>query len=133
ADSTEPQVVHAIQALLDYIYMAQYLLQSEDMLHEMAGLLNIFHNNKDVFIANDACGNMEHLNIPKLYALPCSINNACCNGVSINFTTETAEYLHTPMCKDLYNATNCHQYEIQMLWLLDMNKRIYLCSSYMGW
>ncbi|KAF9504801.1 hypothetical protein BS47DRAFT_1282985, partial [Hydnum rufescens UP504] len=133
ADGAEPRVIRAIQALLDYIYMAQYPLQSEDMLHEMAGLLNIFHDNKDVFIANGARGDMEHLNIPKLYALPRSIDNAHCNGVSINFTTETAEYLHIPMCKDLYNATNCCQYEIQMLQLLDMNERIYLHSSYMGW
>jgi hypothetical protein len=76
---------------------------------------------------------MTHLNIPKLHALPQSIDNVQYNGVSINFTTETAESLHIPMCKDLYNATNCCQYEIQMLCLLDMHEKIHFWSAYVSW
>jgi hypothetical protein len=113
--------------------MAQFLLQSEDTLDDMATLLDTIHHNKQVFIENGSHGNMDHLNIPKLYGLPLSIDDACYNGVSINFTTKTAEYLHIPMCKDLYNATNRHQYETQMLCLLDMHEKIHFRDAYMTW
>ncbi|KAF9518604.1 hypothetical protein BS47DRAFT_1277064, partial [Hydnum rufescens UP504] len=126
-------VVCTIQALLHYIYMAQFPLQSELTLHKMAALLDTIHQNKQVFIKNGSCSDMDHLRIPKLYSLPCSIENAHFNGVSTNFTTKTAEYLHISMCKDLYNATNHHQYDIQMLHLLDMHKKIHFHSAYVSW
>ncbi|KAF9502943.1 hypothetical protein BS47DRAFT_1402913 [Hydnum rufescens UP504] len=99
----------------------------------MSTLLDVIHENIGVFITNGSRGDMSHLNIPKLYALPRSIDNARYNGVSINFTTETAKSLHIPMCKDLYNATNRHQYEIQMLHLLDMHEKIHFWSAYLSW
>ena len=132
-EDIDPRVIRTTRAFLDFIYMAQYPLQSEDTLRDMSTQLNIIHNNISVFIELGARGDMDHLNIPKLYSLPRSINNAWYNGVSLNFMTETAESLHIPMCKDLYNASNRHQYEVQMLHLLDMHERVQFRSTYMAW
>ncbi|KAF9507301.1 hypothetical protein BS47DRAFT_1271179, partial [Hydnum rufescens UP504] len=115
-------VIWMIRAFLDFIYMAQYPLQSKDTLCDMSTQLDIIHDNISILIDLGARSNMDHLNIPKLYSLPQSIDNTCYNGVSLNFTTETMESLHIPMCKDLYNASNHCQYEVQMLCLLDMHE-----------
>ena len=132
-EDIDPQVIQVTRAFLDFIYMAQYPLQSEDTLHDMSTQLNIIHDNISVFIELGAHGDMDHLNIPKLYSLPRSIDNARYNGVSLNFMTETAESLHIPMCKDLYNASNRRQYEVQMLRLLNMHERVQFQSTYVAW
>ncbi|KAF9513228.1 hypothetical protein BS47DRAFT_1362572 [Hydnum rufescens UP504] len=73
ADRTQPGVMKAIHALLDFIYIAQYPLQSDTTLDALKTALSTFHKNKDIFVQNSSHAGtarvIEHMNIPKLHAL----------------------------------------------------------------
>jgi hypothetical protein len=113
--------------------MAQYPLQSDDLLGDMSSILAVFHQNKNIFIENGSRSDIGHLNIPKAHALPHILENMRYNGAAINFTMETPEYLHIPMCKVPYKATNRRDVVLQMLRMLDISEKIHFRSNYMAW
>jgi hypothetical protein len=73
SDRTQPAVMKAMHALMDFIYIAQYSLQSDITLNALKLALSTFHKNKGVFIENGSqtgsSGIIEHMNIPKVHAL----------------------------------------------------------------
>ena len=73
ADGTQPAVMKAMRALMDFIYIAQYPLQSDVTLDELKSALSAFHKNKDIFVQNGSrtgsAGVIDHMNIPKVHAL----------------------------------------------------------------
>lgn len=89
-----PPVVNAIRSILDFSYISQYPAISELDLDEMRHNLEVYHNNKYIFIANGARGDMDHINVPKAHSLPHTPQDIPNSGVPTNFTTDTPESLH---------------------------------------
>ncbi|KAF9508177.1 hypothetical protein BS47DRAFT_1267423, partial [Hydnum rufescens UP504] len=133
ANGASGQVIKTIWSLLDYIYMAQYPLHTDETLQEMATCLDAIHTNKAIFIWNGSRGDADHINTPKFHALPHFLDDMQINGVPINFTANTPESLHIVMCKDPYNKTNRRNFEKQIIWILDIQERVYLHAAYMAW
>ncbi|KAF9503450.1 hypothetical protein BS47DRAFT_1309751, partial [Hydnum rufescens UP504] len=106
--------IKAIQALLDFIYIAQFPLHSNLSLQELQVALTTFHDNKGVFITNGT-HHQNHMNIPKLHALHHWLPNIIDLGTMDNYCTKTGETLHLLMCKAAYKATNRKEYDEQII------------------
>src|SRR5260370_41351281 len=103
--------------------MVQYPVLSEVDLQKMESLLAIFHQNKDIFISNGSWGS-DHLCIPKLHTLQHFMDDVQSGGTPNNFSTETPESLHIDMCKMPYCASNCHEFNKQILNYLDIHDHL---------
>jgi hypothetical protein len=61
------QLAHAVWAILDFIYLSQYSIHSTESLNALDSALQLFHEDKEVFIK---LGVWKHFNnIPKLHSL----------------------------------------------------------------
>ncbi|KAF9505545.1 hypothetical protein BS47DRAFT_1260144, partial [Hydnum rufescens UP504] len=73
ADGSQPGVMKAMHALMDFIYIAQYPLQSDMTLDALKLAHSNFQKNKEIFIQNGSqtgsVGVIDHMNIPKVHAL----------------------------------------------------------------
>ena len=110
--------------------MAHYPLVSETDLETMEKHLSSFHSYKEVFIQNGTRGTKNHFQIPKLHALLHYLKNSYQLGIPDNFSTETPESLHIQMCKEPYKASNCRDFDCQILNYLDVQDCLMLCHSY---
>ncbi|KAF9516179.1 hypothetical protein BS47DRAFT_1292709, partial [Hydnum rufescens UP504] len=99
-------VMKAMRALMDFIYIAQYPLQSNMTLDALKLALSNFHKNKEIFIQNGSqtgsAGVIDHMNIPKVHALHRWMTNIPDLGTTNNYCTEIGETLHIVMCKMAY-------------------------------
>ncbi|KAG2154332.1 uncharacterized protein EDB93DRAFT_1320044 [Suillus bovinus] len=59
------RLLRAVWGLLDFLYFAQYPCHSSETLQLLDDALNLFHNNKDIFID---LGIQNNFNLPKLHA-----------------------------------------------------------------
>ncbi|KAF9513022.1 hypothetical protein BS47DRAFT_1372641 [Hydnum rufescens UP504] len=98
ADGSQPGVMKAMRALMDFIYIAQYPLQSDMTLDALKLALSNFHKNKEIFIQNGSrtgsAGVIDHMNIPKVHALHQWMTNIPDLGTTNNYCTEIGETLH---------------------------------------
>ncbi|KAJ3518971.1 hypothetical protein NM688_g9368 [Phlebia brevispora] len=97
-------LMRVVWAMLDFVYLAQYPIHSDDSLRALEDALRRFHENKHVFVE---MGVRQDFNIPKLHY--CSKH--WCQQVEYfrtadNFNTEFTECLHIDFAKDAYRATN---------------------------
>ena len=77
--------------------------------------LEVFHENKDVFIWQ---GIHEHFNIPKFHQMLHYFESIKSHGSADGFNTEALERLHIDYAKEGYQVSNWHEYIAQMtVWL----------------
>ena len=109
------RLVHAVRALLDFVYIAQYPAQTSETLVQLYTALERFHANKAIFVDLNI---REHFRLPKLHSLDHYIASIKFFGTTDNYDTQHTERLHIDFTKDAYRATN-HKDELpQMtLWL----------------
>ena len=123
--------------LLDFIYIAQFPMQSDSTLLALEAALSTFHGNKHSFIQNGsqtgASGPLDHLNIPKLHALHHWLSNILDLGSTDNYCTEMGVTLHILMCKLAYQATNRKDYDEQIIWYLIHQESLLLFRDYLCW
>jgi hypothetical protein len=81
-------VVRATRALLDFLFLAQLLSHTAEMLCRLEECLSAFHNNKEVFIN---LGIREGFNIPKLHSLLHYTSSIRLFGTTDNYNTEQTE------------------------------------------
>ncbi|KAJ3557075.1 hypothetical protein NM688_g1669 [Phlebia brevispora] len=109
-------LVCAVRVMLDFIYLAQYLIHSDDSLQALDNALRHFHENKYIFVD---MGVHQDFNIPKLHY--CSKHwhqQVEFFGIADNFNTEFTECLHIDFAKEAYRATNKkNEYSQMTLWL----------------
>ncbi|KAE9384380.1 hypothetical protein BT96DRAFT_1008138 [Gymnopus androsaceus JB14] len=86
----------AVQAILDFIYLAQYSLHNEDTLRYMDDALNSWHQNKSCFIDLKV---HEDLNIPKFYSLEHYVEAIQFLGTTDNYNTKMFKCLHIDFAK----------------------------------
>jgi hypothetical protein len=109
------RLVRATCALLDFLYLAQYLVHSSRTLEQLQAALTCFHDNKQVF---DDLGIRESWEIPKLHFVSHYVALIKTLGTVDNFNTEYTECLHIDLAKNAYKATN-HRDELPQMtiWL----------------
>ena len=138
AENVDARVLRCIRALMDFIYKAQFPLQSEETLKLMQEDLTTFWANVNVFIANGTrigeAGNIiDHFCIPKLHLLLHYVSNIHDLGVIGNYSTEIGETLHIFFCKDAYKATNRKDYDAQIISYLIRVESLEQYRAYLAW
>ena len=124
------RLLHAVRALLNFMYLAQLPVISTRHLTLMQRALDTFHNNKQIFID---LGIHENFNIPKLHACQHYIASIWIFGSTDNYNTQQTERLHIELAKDAYRATNTRDKYPQMTTWLERHETIIHHSKYIDW
>ncbi|KAG1723343.1 hypothetical protein EDB19DRAFT_1602402, partial [Suillus lakei] len=83
--------------------------------------LNLFHENKDIFVDLSIRSNF---NLPKLHAARHYPAMIMMFGTTDNYNTEYTERLHINFAKDAYRATNHKDEFVQMTCWLERKEKI---------
>ncbi|KAH9847806.1 hypothetical protein C2E23DRAFT_740945, partial [Lenzites betulinus] len=124
------RLVRATRALLDFLYVAQYPVQTSETLELLKDALTRFHTNKDIFVD---LGIRLGFNIPKLHGLdhyPFSIRLL---GSLDNFDTQHSERLHIDFAKEAYRATNRKDEYSQMTLWLERREKVQRHELFLRW
>ena len=124
------RLVHAVRALLDFLYLARYPAHTSETLTSLRTALAQFHANKSIFVD---LGIRLHFKLPKLHSLdhyPLSIEFF---GTTNNYDTQYMEHLHTDFAKDAYCATNHRNEFSQMTLWLEHREKILRHKVYIRW
>lgn len=127
---SQPRVLKATRAIIDFIYLAHYPTHSTSTLCDMATALDDFHANKTVFIDIQA---RQHFNIPKLHSTLHYIPSIMTFGTCDGFSTEISERLHIDFAKVGYRASNRKEFLKQMVNWLTRQEKIDRFTSYLHW
>jgi hypothetical protein len=82
------RLIRAVQALLDFLYLAQYPSHTTDTISRLNDALSRFHNNKDIFIV---LGARAHFDFPKMHSLIHYASSIILFGTTDNYNTEQSE------------------------------------------
>jgi hypothetical protein len=119
-----------VQALLDFVYLAQYPVHTTETLRLMEDALGAFHNNKHIFVT---LGIREHSNIPKLHFASHYVRSIKLFGTTDNFNTEYTKRLHINLTKDAYRATNHKDEFSQMVTWLERKEKMSRHAQHIEW
>ncbi|KAG2126251.1 uncharacterized protein EDB93DRAFT_1323762 [Suillus bovinus] len=97
------RLLRAVWGLLDFVYLAQYPCHSTETLQLLDEALDLFHENKLIFID---LGIRTNFNLPKLHAARHYPRMIMQFGSTDNYNTEYTERLHIDLAKDAYRAMN---------------------------
>ncbi|KAI0366896.1 hypothetical protein BV20DRAFT_1025390 [Pilatotrama ljubarskyi] len=124
------RLVRATRALLDFLYVAQYPVQTTVTIAVLRDALVRFHANKSIFVD---LGIRFDFHFPKLHSLdhfPLSIRLF---GSPDNFDTQYSERLHIDFAKDAYRATNRKDEFAQMSLWLERREKVQRHEAFMAW
>jgi Plavaka transposase len=122
--------IHAIRAILDFLYITQYPSQTSKSLQFLQDCLTHFHENKAIFIDLNIHSNSK---IPKLHSLQHYVSSIQLFEMTDNYNTETSEHLHIDLAKDVYRATNREDEYIQMTQWLKRKEKILYHDQFINW
>lgn len=123
-------LVRSVRALLDFLYLAQYPIHTDETLNLLEDALSRFHQNKYIFVD---LGIREGFNIPKLHFARHYVELIKLFGTVDNFNTEYTERLHIDLAKDAYLATNFKDEFSQMTMWLERKEKILRHDQYIKW
>ena len=124
------RLLRAIRALLDFIYLAQYPVHTNESLGLLKDSLEQFHDNKQIFVDLEI---RDAFNIPKLHFARHYVDYIKLYGTLDNFNTEYTERLHIDLAKDAYAATNHKDEFAQMTVWLERKEKIHRHHQYVEW
>lgn len=124
------RLVRAVRAILDFLYLAQYPVHTNDTLDLLDDALARFHDNKQIFVD---LGVREGWGIPKLHYLGHYRFFIKRLGTADNFNTEYTERLHIDFAKDAYEATNSKDEFPQMTLWLERREKVIRHERYIAW
>ena len=119
-----------LEALIDFIYLAQYHVHSDSTLAKLRAALSAFHRHKDIFLR---LGIREQFNIPKLHALLHYLEAIRSLGCLDGLNTETSERLHIDFAKAAYRASSRNEYTTQMTTWLQRQEALVRRDAYLDW
>ena len=128
--AVDDKVLTVVQALIDFIYYAQFQTHTTASLHALETALATFHRHKDVFVK---LGVRKHFNIPKLHSLVHYVENIRQKGTADGFNTELSERLHIDFAKHAYRAGNHRDYIAHMTTWLQRQDALELRTAYIAW
>ncbi len=115
------RLVTVVRALLNFITISQYPIHSADSLRQLTDALDIFHENKTIFIDLNI---REHFNIPKLHFCRHYADAIILYGTTDNYNTQHTERLHCDFAKKAYKASNDRDELFQMTAWLERHEKI---------
>jgi hypothetical protein len=124
------RLLRCVRALLDFLYLAQYPIHTEETLRLLDDALKRFHASKDIFIE---LGIRESFNIPKLHWACHYVAAIRLYGTTDNVNTQYTERLHIDFAKDAYEATNGKDELSQMTIWLERKEKIHRHAQYIAW
>lgn len=124
------RLICATRALLDFLYLAQYPVHTNETLQFLNDALEHFHDNKNIFID---LGLREAFNFPKLHFAMHYTEYIKLYGTLDNFNTEYTERLHIDFAKNAYDATNHKNEFAQMTLWLERKEKIFRHHQYVQW
>ena len=124
------RLLHAVRAILDFLYLAQLHVITTRHLALMKRALDTFHDNKQIFIDLDI---RENFKIPKLHACLHYITSITFFGTTDNYNTQQTERLHIDLSKKAFRATNMKDEYPQMTNWLERQEMIMHHSKYVEW
>jgi len=123
-------LVCSIHALLDFLYLAQYPVHTDETLELLEDALSQFHANKDIFVKLGIC---DGFNLPKLHFASHYVKLIKLYGTTDNFNTKYTECLHIDLTKDAYAATNFKDESMQMTTWLEQKEKILCHDQHAQW
>ena len=124
------RIVKAVRALLDFAYLAQYPVHSDQSLDEMVNALYRFHQNKRIFIDLKIRTDFEFNKLHSYLHYKFMIQRY---GTTDNYNTEHTERLHIPYAKDAFSATNSKNEYPQMTRWIERKEKIMNHEKYIQW
>lgn len=124
------RLLHALRALLDFMYLAQLPTITIHHLALMKTALGTFHDNKQIFID---LGIREQFNLPKLHACTHYIASIKLFGTTDNYDTQYTERLHIDLAKEARRATNMKDELPQMTTWLERREKVARHEKYINW
>jgi Plavaka transposase len=122
-DAVPPKFLVAIRALLDFRYLAQSRVVSEETCTSIDNSLREFHSHKQAIIDAGARrgqkSTIDNWYIPKLEFFQSVVTNIRENGVAIQWSADTTEHAHITTIKDPARSGNNQNYEPQICRYLD--------------
>ena len=122
------RLIQAVRAVLDFLYLAQYPVHTDETLEMLEDALARFHQAKDIFIN---LGIRESFNIPKLHFVQHYVMLIWLYGTTDNFDTAYTEQLYIDFAKDAYHATNRKDEFTQMANWLERKEKIFRHEQYL--
>jgi hypothetical protein len=120
----------AVRGILDFLYLAQYPMHTDQTLVLLDEALTRFHENKDVFVD---LGVREAFNLPKLHACTHYVMYIRLFGTTDNYNTEYTERLHIDLAKEAYRSTNFKDELPQMTLWLERKEKILRHEKFIKW
>ena len=124
------KVLTIAQAVIDFIYYAQFHQHTTTSLHALETALATFHQHKDIFVE---LGVWEHFNIPKLHSMVHYPDVIRQKGCLDGYNTELSEHLHIDFVKHAYRAGNHQDYTAHMTTWLRQQDAVELQTAYLAW
>jgi hypothetical protein len=122
SDAVPRKFLVAIRALLDFRYLAQSHVITEEICSSIDHSLQEFHAHKQAILDAGARRGKKLINhwyIPKLEFFQSVVTNIQENGVAIQWSADTTEHAHITTIKDPAHAGNNQNYEQQICRYLD--------------
>ncbi|KZV90711.1 hypothetical protein EXIGLDRAFT_575973, partial [Exidia glandulosa HHB12029] len=120
--------VRAVNALLDFIYMAQHECHSDTTLQQLTETLTEFHRLKGVF---QQPGIRDDFRLPKLHMMQHYVESIRLFGTTDNYNTEATERLHIDLAKHAFRASNKRNFAAQMCRWLERREAVFWFATYL--
>jgi len=124
------RLVASVRSLLDFLYLAQLPVHTDETLQLLEDALERFHENKSIFVD---LGVRENFNLPKLHFANHYVEMIKRYGTTDNVNTEYTERLHIDFAKDAYDATNHKDEFTQMTVWLERKEKILCHDQFIWW
>ncbi|KAJ3503514.1 hypothetical protein NLJ89_g8395 [Agrocybe chaxingu] len=130
AGATDPAVIRAVRAVLDFIYYAHFETHTDESLAQLDAAWVTFHENKKIF---EDLSIRKHFNISKLHNIKHYVDSIRSRGTADGFNTEGTERLHIDLAKMGYRRSNKKAYIRQMTKWLSRQEAIQRFCTYLQW
>ena len=130
AGNANDDFIHAICAMVEFIYHAQNSVHTDSSIALMEQSLSKFHEKKQSIIALG--GRKNHFKIPKLELMQNFARQTKANGALIQYTADVTERLLITHCKTTFQRTNrqTSTYVDQVVDILNREETIRLFDLY---
>ncbi|KAJ7504642.1 hypothetical protein B0H11DRAFT_1709428 [Mycena galericulata] len=130
-DNLSPtQLLGAVRGILDFVYLAQYPLHTDEAMSPLDDALDQFHENKSVFVV---LGVRNDFNLPKLHSCKHYVMYIKLYGTKDNYNTEYTERLRIGLAKEAYRSTSFKDEFPQMTLWLERKEKIYRHEKFIQW
>lgn len=128
--SLPKRALTACRAILDFIYLAQYSAHSKETLQYMNDALDLWRDNKAVFIELEI---RDDFNIPKIHSLRHYVDAIALFGTTNNYNTEMFERLHIEYAKKGWRASNRRDEYPQMTRWITRQESVHAFDRFLAW